>query len=166
MKAVSDATPLMHLAKIGKIYSLKKLFDKIIVPKEIYEEVIVKGKELGKNEVVLIENLIKEKYIIIKEIKSKIEIPNLHEGEGKALALCKELKIKNLLIDEKEGFNTAIMFNLIPIRTTSILIILLDKKIINFNEYKKSLRELSESGYFLDAATYERLINVGGGLRK
>ena len=53
------------------------------------------------------------------------------------------------------------MINLTPIRTTSLLLIFLDKKIINFNEYKESLKELSESGYFLDAITYERLLDAG-----
>jgi len=60
MEAVSDATPLIHLSKISKISYLKKLFDKIFIPKEIYEEVVVKGKELNKKEVVLIEGLIDE----------------------------------------------------------------------------------------------------------
>ena len=85
----------------------------------------------------------------------------MDDGEKEAISLCKEIKIKTILIDEKEGFNFASMINLTPIRTTSLLLIFLDKKIINFNEYKESLKELSESGYFLDAITYERLLDAG-----
>ena len=130
MKIIADSTPLIHLAKIGKINYLKDIFDKIIIAKEIYQEVIEKGEELHKGEVEIIKRLIDENFIIVKETKAGIEMPNLDLGEKCALSLCKELKINNLLIDEKEGFNAAIMLNLIPIRTTSILIILLDKKII------------------------------------
>ena len=164
MKAISDSTPLIHLAKIGKINCLKKIFEKIIIAKEVYHEVIERGEELGKGEIEIIKKLIEEKFIIVKESKEKIEFPNLHAGEQTSLALCRELQIKNLLIDEKDGFNVAVMLNLIPIRTTSILIILVDKKIIDFKEYKLSLKELSQSGYFLDAATYDKLLNIGLGL--
>ncbi len=164
MRVISDSTPLIHLAKIGKIYLLEKLFEEIIIAKEVHREVIEKGKELNKSEIKIIEKLIDENFINIKEAKEKIELPNLHKGEKETLSLCRELKINSLLIDDKEGFNIAVMLNLTPIRTTSILIILLDKKIINFNEYKESLKNLSESGYFLDAITYEKLLDIGKGL--
>lgn len=161
MQAVADATPLIHLSKISKISYLKKLFDKIFIPKEIYEEVVVKGKELNKKEVVLIEELIKENFIIVKETSSKVEMPNLHVGELKAMDLCNELKVKNLLIDEKEGYEAAELIGLNPLRTTALLFRLLDKKFIKFDGYKESLLNLSESGYFLSAETYERLLEAG-----
>ena len=161
MKAISDSASLIHLAKIGRIVMLKRIFDEILIPKKIYEEVIEKGKELEKSEIFEIQKLIDEKFIKIIEVSSNLEILSLDDGEKEAISLCKEIKIKTILIDEKEGFNFASMINLTPIRTTSLLLIFLDKKIINFNEYKESLRELSESGYFLDAITYERLLDAG-----
>ena len=161
MQAVSDATPLIHLSKISKVSYLKKIFEKIFIPKEIFEEVVVKGKEFRKKEVFLIEELIKEEFIIITETPSKIELPNLHAGELNAIALCNELKIKNLLIDEKEGYEAAQLIGLNPLRTTAILLILSNKKLINFEEYKESLLTISESGYFLSAETYERLLQAG-----
>ncbi len=161
MKTISDSTILIHLAKIGKIHYLKEIFDQIIIPKEVYYEVMEKGKELEKNEIELIKNLIENKFIIIKEVKNIIEITNLNKGEREALSLCKELNINSLIIDETEGFNVANILNINPIRTTSILIILLDKKIINFDEYKLCLKELSETRYFLDAVTYDRLLEIG-----
>lgn len=161
MQAVSDATPLIHLSKISKISYLKRIFEKIFIPKEIYGEVVIKGKELNKKDVVLIEALIKENFIEVKENSSNVEMLNLHTGELKAISLCNELKIKNLLIDEKEGYDAAEIMGLSPLRTTALLLILLDKKIIEFNEYKESLLALSESGYFLSAEAYERLLEAG-----
>lgn len=165
MQAVSDATPLIHLSKISKIRHLEKLFDNIYIPKEIFEEVVIKGKDLEKKEVMLIERLIEEDFIIVKDVHSKVEIPNLHTGELKAIALCKELKINNLLIDEKEGFEAAFILDLNPLRTTALLLRMLKRKIINFNEYKESLLNLSESGFFLSAETYEKLLNAGKSIR-
>ena len=164
MKAISDSTPLIHLAKIGKINLLKELFEEIIIEDEIYKETIEKGTE--HSEIPIIRSLIENGFILVKEATKQIEMPNLHEGEKKSISLCKELNIKNILIDEEEGFHIATMLNLMPIRTTTLFIILLDRKIINFNEYKESLQKLSESGYFLDALTYEKLLNIGRNIAK
>lgn len=162
--AVSDSTTLMHLAKIECINLLKKLFDKIIIESEVHKEIVEKGKE--HIEVPLIKRLIEENFIIVKKATKIIEMLDLHEGERMSISLCKELNIEILLIDDEDGFKVSTMFNLKPIRTTTLFIILLDKKIINFNEYKESLQKLSESGYFLDASTYERLLNIGENLNK
>ncbi len=164
MKSVSDSTPLIRLAKIGCINLLKKVFAEIIIENEIYREIIEKGTE--HSEIPIIRKLIEERFIIARETIKKIEIPNLHEGEKRSISLCKQLNIENILIDEEEGFNITTMFNLIPIRTTSLLIIFLDKNLISLREYRESLKRLSESGYFLDALTYERLLNIGKNLRK
>ncbi len=163
MKVVSDSTILIYLTKINSINLLKNLFDKIIIPEEIYKE-IIEGKKYGKNEDLIIEKLIEERFIIIKKPKSTIEIENLDKGEKACIEICKELNISTILIDEKEGFAISQLFGLTPIRTTSILLILLDKKIINFNKYKILLERLIEEGYFLDAATYEKLIKIGRNL--
>lgn len=161
MQAVSDATPLIHLSKISKISYLKSIFNKILIPNEIFDEVVNKGKALNKKEVIVIEKLIEENFIVVIDADYKIEIPNLHLGELKAIALCKKLKVKNLLIDEKEGFDAAILLGLNPLRTTALLLRLLNKKLIKFNDYKESLLNLSESGYFLSAETYEKLLEAG-----
>lgn len=161
MLAISDATPIIHLAKIGKIKLLKKIFNYIIIPSKIYEEVLIKGKEFEKSEIFDIQKLVDEKFIKIKKISSQLEILNLDAGEKEALSLCKEMKIKTILIDDKEGFNLASILGLKPIRTTSLLLIFLDKCLIKFNEYENLLRELSKSGYFLDAITYNKLLDAG-----
>ena len=163
MLAVSDSTPLIHLAKINKINYLQKLFEKVFIPKEVYNE-IIRGKDQSKKEVALIEGFFNS-FITVKEVSTKINLPSLHLGELKAMSLCKELKIKNFLIDEKEGFDSAQIFGLNPLRTTSLLLILLDKKIIGFDEYEKSLLNLSQSGYFLSAETYNLLLKSGKNLK-
>jgi len=77
------------------------------------------------------------------------------------MSLCKDIKIRALLIDEKEGYEAALILGLKPLRTTSLLLRILNKKMIKFNDYKEALIGLSESGYFLSAETYERLLEAG-----
>ncbi len=161
MKAVSDSTPLIYLSKIGCLHLLKHLFEEIIIPKEVYNEVIAKGKEKKKNEVLFIEEMIEDKFILIKEPKSSLNIENLDKGEKECIALCKELGIKVILIDEKTGSNISYMLNLNPIRTTLILVASLDKKLINLARYKELLKTLPQEGYFIDSLTHQKLISIG-----
>ncbi len=166
MKAVIDSSALIHLGKIKRISLLKKLFEKIYIPKEVYDEVIIKGKEKDKKEIILIEELIKNNFIEIKESFAKDYLQDLDIGEAKAISICKELKIKNLIIDDTEGYETAEILGLNPLRTSSLLFILLDNKHIDLKEYENALLELSQSGYFMSAEIYQRLLSAGRNTRK
>lgn len=157
MIAVSDATPLIHMAKIAHIHLLKKLFDKIIIPKQVYYEITTREE----SEVVLIKNLIDSEYIKIKGVAAITNVNGLDKGENECIALCKELNIEAILIDENKGFDICQMFGLTPIRTTSLLFILLDKKIITLNKYLELLKSLVESNYYIDRVTYEKLVEIG-----
>ena len=165
MRVISDSSPLIYLVKIGCIKYLKNLFDEIIISKGVYEE-ILEGRKHGKNETIILEELIEEEFIIVKEPNSIIEIETLDRGEKESISICKELNINTILIDEEKGFNISYMFNLNPIRTTNLLIILLDKSLINLSRYKEFLNKLIEAGYFLDASTYEKLLRIGKSIVK
>ena len=41
---VSDASPLINLAVIGKLYLLRKLYGEITIPAAVLNEIVVKGK--------------------------------------------------------------------------------------------------------------------------
>lgn len=166
MKAVSDSTPLIHLSKIGCLELLKKFFKEIIISEGVFKEVVVEGKNREKHDFFPVQKLIDERFIHIRRPRSIINIENLDQGEKESISLCKEHAINTILIDEKVGFSISSVFNLIPIRTTSLLMIFLDKKIISLSRYKELLIKLRETGYFLDFLTYERLLSIGERISK
>ena len=47
MKVISNTTPLIGLASIGQFELLHKLFGEIIIPKAVYDEVVIAGREEG-----------------------------------------------------------------------------------------------------------------------
>jgi len=47
--AVVDSGPLMALGKLNSLYLLRGLFNKILISKGIYGEVVVKGLKKGVN---------------------------------------------------------------------------------------------------------------------
>lgn len=44
---VFDATPLIYLAKVEKLNLLWNISEKKVIPRSVFEEVVVKGKEAG-----------------------------------------------------------------------------------------------------------------------
>ena len=45
MKVVSNSTCIIALLRVGKLTILKDLFDRILIPEEVYREIYVSGKE-------------------------------------------------------------------------------------------------------------------------
>jgi len=66
---VSNATPLIYLAKVGKL-ELLKIFGKVYIPEEVKVEVVDKGKSLGKQDSYVVEKAIKEGWI--KVLKAEL----------------------------------------------------------------------------------------------
>jgi predicted nucleic acid-binding protein len=47
LSAVSDTSPLIWLAKVGKLCLLKNLFGEVIIPQEVYAEAVDEGLKHG-----------------------------------------------------------------------------------------------------------------------
>ncbi len=156
---ISNSTPLIYLARLRKIDLVIKMYGKIIIPREVYDEVIVKGKLLQKTEVVLLEELIKNASIIIQEAgKLHHEIKSIHLGEAKAINLCLQQNTKKILIDDKDAYELCKFFHLTPIRTTAFLLSCVREKLITKKEFKELLIELSKEGYFMSAEVFQLLV--------
>lgn len=159
MYAVSNSSPLIYLTKLSKLELLRKLYRKILIPKEVYEEVVVKGKENYETETLLIEKFIDEGFIIVKDsVVLKKEVKALHLGESKTINLCLKSKLKDILIDDKEAYKICKLLGLNPVRTTSILLEFVKLKLIKKEEFKELLIKLSEEGYFITIDVFNYLL--------
>lgn len=73
---VSDSSILIHLSAIGCFYILQKLFRKILIPQQIYVEVVEKGWSLaGSAET---SNGIEEGWILVRAVTNKKEIHKIY----------------------------------------------------------------------------------------
>jgi len=166
MKSVSNSTPLIYLAKLNKLPFLKKIFSDLYIPGAVYEEVVLKGRELNKAEIIGIEKAIKNGTIIVKDAKSNLKIDTLHKGELEAISLALDMKIKNVLIDDKEGVEVCRVLGLKPYRTTAILLEFLKKDLITEREFEDLLLELSKAGYFMRAEVFSLLLKEAKRFKK
>ena len=145
---VSNATPLIYLAKVGKL-ELLKIFGEVYIPEEVKVEVVDKGKALGKPDSYAIEKATKEGWIKVLKVEP-IDIPiKLHSGEVAVLSLAKKLGIKDVLVDEKPARFAAKLLNLKPRGTLFVLLKALKEEVIDFDEFIDTLNEMVRQGFRL-----------------
>jgi len=72
-KAVSDSSPLIHLAGIGRLKLVRQFYKKVLIPSAVWKEVVEEGQSRPVNESV----------IRLLELE-------LHAGEAEAIALAIE----------------------------------------------------------------------------
>lgn len=161
---ISNSSPLILLAKISKLNVLEKLYRKITIPQEVYNEVIIKGKYENYSDASLIEKNINE-FIFVKDLtqEHKKEAEKLKSiigsGESEAVALCMQERAKLLLIDNLEPRKIAQMKGIKCRSTPGILLEAFKNNIITFNEYESAIKDLSKHAWlsgdivahFLDA---------------
>jgi len=156
---VSDATPLIYLAKIKKLDLLKSLYNKIIISHQVKIEIVDEGKKIKEPDAFLIGKEIDEGFIKVKKVKRLIKTTlKLELGELSTLSLAKELKINEVLIDETLGRTAAKLAGLVPKGTLYVLLKNLKSKKITFNDFLSILNELIESGFRLKEDIYLKVI--------
>jgi uncharacterized protein len=164
--AVSNATPLIYLAKIGKLKLLKALFGEIIIPKEVWIEVVEKGKSLGQKDAYAVENAVAKGWIKVAAA-DPIEMPiELDKGEEEALSLAKQLKLETVLVDEVSARSAARLLNLTPRGTIFVLLMALKQRKIVLDEFLQALDQLIEEGFRLKEEVYVQAIREATKLAK
>lgn len=114
--AVSNSGPLIHLALIKRLDLLFYLFNKVIIPKSVYNEVIERGLQQSHHDARYIQKEIDEGRIEVRsasnELLKEIHNDNLHEGELEVIAVALEIRGKIVLLDDEEARLFASTFNL------------------------------------------------------
>ena len=88
---VKDSMVVIHLAKITLLEASCKRFKPVVVPEEVYRE-ILKGKKKGYEDVPVIEGLIAAGSLSVRSVRDKKLLKkaaqfNIQGGEAEALAL-------------------------------------------------------------------------------
>jgi uncharacterized protein len=128
MIVVSDTSPLVCLLHLNHINLLKDLFENVIIPTAVFNE-LINAKIIGHN---FLQN---NSFIQIKMPADKKKVEDLmlilDEGESEAIVLSLELKTELLLIDEAPGREIARQYG-IPIKgILGVLLLAKEKSLIN-----------------------------------
>ncbi len=119
MDIVADSSPLISLAMLNKLFILEHIFDEILIPMAVYDEItkinkphFKELKEFATNRVKKIQNILAVQ-LLQKELDT---------GEAEAIVLAIENNITDILIDEYKGRKIAKVQNLSPIGTIGVLL--------------------------------------------
>ena len=158
MIVVSDTSPLSNLFIIGRLDLLHQLFEKIVVPTAVMNELL----ELEKRGIDL--SLIRNApWIEVVEVKHKDSIQklliDLDRGEAEAIVLAESMHADWLLIDETKGRNIAKLHGLRIVGLLGILLLAKEKGLIS--SVKPLITELiSKAKFRIDDGLYHKIISL------
>lgn len=155
---ISNASPLIILAKVELLKEFLELYKAIEISTEVYNEAIKKGLQAEKQDAQILDALLKEGKIKVTKLnqehgkasKNIIENYKLDKGEAETISLALQLNKKEILMDEAIGRKIAKFFNVKPKGTLKILLELYNRNIINEEQLRRKVNEIIGKQFRLD----------------
>jgi len=158
---VSNSSPLIALASIGRLELLKSLFGEISIPQAVYEEVVVQGQgEPGSKEVA------EANWIRTIPIKDRLAADLLQEsldlGESEAIVLGQELSARYVLLDDELARRKADRIGL-PVAGT-LAVLLMAKQAGLIATVGSALADLRQTDFRVSERVYSAVMAKAGEL--
>lgn len=113
MPTVSDTSPILNLARIGRSHLLHEQFGEVYIPSAVAQELRALAKNTEDAKVRLVLN---ESWLITVPLKSTVLARRLQleldDGESEAIALALEASAETVLMDEHDGRQVALHLGL------------------------------------------------------
>lgn len=146
MKVVVNATPLIGLALINRLELLPALFEDVIVPHAVYEEVALHGS--GRAGATA---LTQATWVQVREPDTTPTIEplllGLDAGELQVLLLARSLEPDWVLIDERLGRRVAKALQLPVKGTVGVLLAAFHAELLTQAEAREAVQQLREQGF-------------------
>ncbi len=159
---VSNATPLIYLAKINKLSLLRDFFKKVLIPEEVKKEVVDRGKKEKSSDAVIVERALKEGWIEVRKISviKELEEFGIDLGDVEAISLALKTNLE-ILVDQTHARMAAKALGLKPRGTIYVLLRALKKGRLSYDEYLSSLEDLVTAGFRLSSEVYLEAVRLG-----
>jgi predicted nucleic acid-binding protein len=155
MNAVSNTTPLRYLIAIKQEHLLGQLFEKVLVPVAVQEELTdTRTPEIVRRRVMSPPAWFEVR--AVQETAATTFPVTLHRGEREAILLAVALPADILLIDEQIGRTIALGRNL-PLSGTLGVLERADSMGL-VRDFTEVLQELKTSGFFIADTLEQRLL--------
>ena len=160
MSVVSNASPLISLARIGKLDLLRQLYDELFIPEAVWHEVVIEGVGQPGADEVKAATWIKTQSVTNTPLVHALR-QELDAGEAEAIALTLETQAELLLMDERVGREVARHLGL---RYTGLIGVLVEAKHKGvLSAVKPQLDELRNiAGFRISDALYVRVLQDEG----
>jgi predicted nucleic acid-binding protein len=163
-EAVSNAGPLMVLAKLHLLHLLAELYDQVRIPRSVYSETVAEGLRQGYADARTLYHFLERmgwqaKDIHVDGIPDHLRHAPLDIGERDALALALKLGNLTLLMDESIGRTYARQYGLAVCGSLGILIEAYRQKLLDSDRLRLALNEMAQrSDIWISPTLVERVL--------
>ncbi|MDD2556335.1 MAG: DUF3368 domain-containing protein [Syntrophaceticus sp.] len=159
MIVISDTTPILSLIKIDRLKILEELYKKIIIPKAVYDELIINIDYQDEIDIIKrctfiqIENVEENLSVVLLQRELKLD-----RGESEAIVLAKNINADLIIIDERKARRIAKDVGLKVTGTLGILVEAKQQGLIK--ELKSLLDELMDNNIRISRKLYMEILNL------
>jgi predicted nucleic acid-binding protein len=150
---ISDASTLILLQKIALLDKLLKNM-RFIIPSEVYQEAVTKGKAKKFSDSYRIDEHVKTRKIVVKELKNSNTAASIREefglgeGEAQAIALFLQENGNMLAVDDHKAVNVCKIYNIPFMTALTFVVFAHNKKVVNKEVAKDMIDNLSVFGRY------------------
>lgn len=160
MIVISDSSPLIALAAIGRLNVLRVLFDQVVIPETVFDEVSKAGEgRTGAEEITeadWIKVLPVSNHSLLRVLQARLD-----PGEASAIALAIEQDANLVLLDERRGRREAIDLGL---RVTGVVGVVVRAKqaglTVSVQTVLDDLR--TRGGFWMSDSLYNYALRLAG----
>jgi len=156
----------MWLSKIGKLSLLKHLYGEVIIPEEVYKEVVERGLKEGFSDALIAKECVNQGWIKVSTLnKREVDLcrrimehaAEIHLGETQAILLASELNTL-LLMDESCGRAFAETWGLKVRGTLCMILKALREGLLNKDETKEAVSSMINKGFRIEPKLLTRIL--------
>lgn len=166
MKVICNTSPIIGLLSINRLSLLWQLFDCVIIPQAVYQELCA-DNEKHSAEIQQIEACILQGKITIYQIKNsqmvKAMYGKLHYGELEVIVGAKEQGLPLAIIDEIAARKMASEFLIDTIGIMGILLLAKKRGIVK--EIRSDMELLRKNGYRISDKLFEETLRKAGEMK-
>ncbi|MCA1784394.1 MAG: DUF3368 domain-containing protein [Desulfobacteraceae bacterium] len=159
MVVISNSSPIIHLAKIGRLNLLERLYSRILVPEKVYLE-CTDTVHYHKEVELIAQSAWIERQLIEDDRLFNLLYAEIDAGEAEALVLALEQKADLLLLDDQEARSMARKLGLPVTGTLGVLLKAKNEGMIN--SFAEDLQKLQRSGFWLSQNLVNTLLSSSG----
>lgn len=157
MEIICNSSPIIGLSAINRLNLLWELFDKVIIPNEVYLE--VQNAKTNRAGVEELKQAVQKNHIQIYHVKN-CDLVNQLYGRLHTVELEVIVSINHVIIDDRSA---RIMANAMCLKTLGLMgILLIAKEKGYIPEVKKEIDNLISNGYRISLKLYHDVLKKAG----
>ena len=160
---VSDSSPLIHLAVLGRVALLHEFYGQVLVPPAVWREVVEEGQ--GRAGVREVEDAARSGWLTVigptNEALLRLLRRDLDDGEAESIALAVERQADVILLDESDARRVAGVYELPKTGVVGLLIrARLEGRLPSLRQELARLRE--QAGFWIGEELYQQALEAVG----